>query len=58
MINFADIIVLALVAALLYVCIRNVLPSKKTGCSSCCGNCASCALNCMHQAIAKKNSSL
>ncbi|MBQ6479322.1 MAG: FeoB-associated Cys-rich membrane protein [Erysipelotrichaceae bacterium] len=51
--NFADIIVLALVAALLYVCIRNILPGKKVGCSSCCGNCASCSM-CMHMSELRK----
>ncbi|MBQ1307715.1 MAG: FeoB-associated Cys-rich membrane protein [Erysipelotrichaceae bacterium] len=51
--NFADIIVLALVVALLCVCVRNVFPGKKTGCSSCCGNCASCSM-CMHMSELRK----
>ena len=56
MINFADIIVVILLAALLYACIRSVLPDRKTGRSrcSCGGNCSSCALNCMAQAVIKR----
>ena len=56
MISFADIIVVILLAALLYVCIRSVLPDRKTGrsCCSCGGNCSSCALNCMAQAVIKR----
>ena len=47
MVNTIDIIVLILIAGLLYICIRNVLPGKKKGCSSCCVSCSSCSM-CIH----------
>lgn len=57
MINYVDIVIIILIAALLYGCIRSLLPSKRTGRPACsCGcDCSTCALNCMHQAVMKRN---
>ncbi|MBR0419488.1 MAG: FeoB-associated Cys-rich membrane protein [Erysipelotrichaceae bacterium] len=45
--NLADIVVIILLLALLYVCFRSVFIKKSSGCG-CSGNCANCALACMH----------
>ena len=48
--NVANIAVVSMVLALIYICIRSLMKNRKSGVSSCgCGrNCATCALACMH----------
>ncbi|MBQ5444366.1 MAG: FeoB-associated Cys-rich membrane protein [Erysipelotrichaceae bacterium] len=54
--NMGNIIVLALVGALLYVCAASLIKSKRNGLPSCaCGkNCATCALRYAHGMAHKK----
>ena len=41
--HLADIVVIILLLALLYICFRSVF-TKKGACCGCTGNCATCAL--------------
>lgn len=55
--NMVNIIILLMIGALLYVCIRSLINQKKSGLPSCaCGkNCATCALGCAHLMNNKKS---
>lgn len=54
--NLGNIIVISLVILVLYLCIRSLIQSRKSGLPSCaCGkNCATCALRYVHGMAEKK----
>ena len=40
--NLANIVIILLIIALLYVCIRSLWKDRSSGCAGCGGNCSSC----------------
>ncbi len=55
--NLANIVIIILILALIYACIRSLVNQRKSGLPSCaCGkNCSSCSLACAHGTDPKKN---
>ena len=52
--NIANIVIILLIIALLYVCARSLWNDRKSGCAGCGKNCSTCSIACGIETIRKE----